>query len=498
MNICKLYPELCTKDYFAEPIITSSAVGASGSWRTTKKLDVVRRRPDTTDTTEPMRREPPPPRDPRRGPASQRDVEDFNRLVNDIRLRGKVLANKLATEKVSESMTQHKYARLSDVAYKYSYNGKNKAEKIIKKGGEYLPDSFDKFKIVESLSGKDWTVLHNTETGENVVSFRGSDPDFYKAKVLAKNPERLLNAEDWFVNLHTMMGNPERTRRYQAAQRAVPQIARELGIEPEDLIFTGHSKGGGLARRMAEIFNTTAFTFNAADNPVKDMTYVNIGPESRVRAFRTLLDPVSVGHESKTQPNHMTVERLSAKPGTEFDFIKQHDLSQFYHDNPEIRNGQVENVRTSRARNYAGGVAGAAGMLGLTESIAPVYKDARVETKEQIFMAADLAKFGPYQGLLDPGALMLDFVDFNGIRLMPEEKQKIRKALGIKEREAPESKPPWIIKTLAKATGRYKQDQELKRMFDGTKIVESHPFVEAVEKLEKSDRDYSDWIEDTS
>ncbi len=375
----------------------------------------------------------------------------------------------LGNEVVKESIEQHKYGRLSEASYRYGYGDKAGANDVISKG-DYIPDMVD-FEIIDPLSTKDYTTLRNKTTGEVVMSFRGSDTKFADVKTLMEDPSRATNVEDWWVNLHTMMGNPEKTQRYKSSTEAVRNVARTLGVEPSDIVFTGHSNGGGNARRQAEIFGAEAVTFNGADNPLKDMSNPEklggVKEGARVKAYRTYGDVVSAGHESKT-PDHMEVERLTAKAGTETNLIEQHGVDQFFHDNPKINSsGEIENVRTSKLKNFLGTAGGVAGksVLGIAgaEAFAPIYADKAVEAKEQAFLVADTGKALAFEGMLDPGATLLDAIDTMGMGLLPEEKKHIRKWLGVKEKKPPKSKPPPLITWLSKLTGRYEQDQELER-----------------------------------
>ena len=394
-------------------------------------------------------------------------LRELNETFKEFKRKGTFENIGLGTEKVNETIEQHKYSRLSDVAYKKGYNDTEGAEEIIA-NGDYIPD-FQAFQIIEPLSTKDYTVLRNGNTGEVVMSFRGSDTKFTDVKTVIENPERLANIEDWWVNLHTVMGNPERTQRYINSTKAVKTVASSLAIDPADIVFTGHSNGGGNARRQAEIFGAKAVTFNAADNPFKDMSNPEgIAEGTEVQAYRTVGDIVSAGHERLT-PEHMTVNRLNAKTGTETNLIEQHGVEQFYNDNPVVENGVIENVRTTRLRNVLGTVGGLASLAGKgtgaligAEAFAPVYEDAGEEAKSQAFLVADTGKMLAFDGLLDPGATMLDVIDTMGMGLLPSEKEHIRHSLGLNPSgPPPKSKPPALISFLAKSTGRAAQDAQL-------------------------------------
>ena len=512
-TFCEKYPELCERDIFTDyrPTKYVGNLGLPVS-RPPPRRDITDVAPppprrDITDVAPPIRRKgvielPEPNYRPRRNitdvprPRREKDnmglpikrrplpsqeeeppesaliaLKELNDKFQQLKQKGKVGALQkigLGTEKVIESLDQHKYGRLSDVAYRKGYNDTAGAEEIIA-NGDYIPDFVD-FEILPELSTKDYTVLRNSTTGEVVMSFRGSDTKFADVKTIMENPERMTNIEDWWVNAHTMMGNPERTQRYKSSTKAVRSIANSLGIEPSEIVFTGHSNGGGNARRQAEIFGAKAYTFNAADNPLKDMTNPEGAKEgTKVKAYRTIGDVVSAGHERLT-PDHMEVERLNAKTGTETNLIEQHGVEQFYHDNPKVREGVVENVRTTKLRNVLGSATGVASMFGKgalgvvgAELFAPIYEDPEEEAKSQAFLAADTVKGLAFEGMLDPGGTLVDLVDTMGMGLLPEEKAHIRDLLGIKHnnKPPPKSKPPAIVSWLAGLTGRAKEDAEL-------------------------------------
>ena len=365
-------------------------------------------------------------------------IHAVKEMQNQYKQFQKKTANKvgLGTEIVPESLEQHKFSRLSDVAYKYGYRDKSSALDIIK-NGDYIPD-FKNFRIVEPLSNKNWVVLKNRTTGEVVMSFRGSDNKFADVKTVLENPERAMNVEDWVVNAHTAMGNPEKTMRYNQALSGVDRVVETLGIEPQDIIFTGHSLGGGLARRVAEIHNAEAHVFNAADHPLIDMTHAGSGEKGKVNAYRTYGDLVSAGHETQT-PEHLKVTRLTAKPGTETNLIEQHGIEQFYYDAPVVKNGEVLSIRTSKLRNFLGTASGIAGKgvagLGAAEVFAPIYEDKSIEAKEQGFLFADTVKNLAFEGALEPGGTLVDVIDTMGMGLTPEEITGIRKMLGKESQE---------------------------------------------------------------
>lgn len=502
-TFCEKYPELCVKDTFTNYRPT----------RFESSLGIERKPPPRRDITDvPSREEytPPPRRNfmpldepnyrPRRNitpvveppPISRKDTmglpvrrkppskprdDDTPEIPESLLIAAKEAKEKLkemkieglskvglGNEKVIESIRQHKYARLADVSYAHGYGDTEKANEIIR-NGEYIPDFVD-FKILPELSTKDYTILKNSTTGEVVMSLRGSDTKFADVKTLMEDPSRAMNVEDWWVNAHTAMGNPEKTQRYKQTTKAVREVASALGIEPSEIHFTGHSNGGGNARRQAEIFGAKATTFNGADNPLKDMTNPQGAKEgTEVKAYRTYGDVVSAGHERLT-PEHMEVERLTAKAGTETNLIEQHGIEQFYHNEPKMTgSGEIENVRTGKVKNMLGTIGGTIGQgafgIGAAEAFAPIYEDSRVEAKEQAFLFADTGKALAFDGMLDPGGTFVDLIQTMGMGLQPDEVKSIRHWLGLKDHKKAKAKDPAVIKWLKKLTGRAEQDKEL-------------------------------------
>ena len=394
-------------------------------------------------------------------PEDTRASENLVKLFNKLKT-SEISKLNLGVETKTESADQHLYARLSDVAYSHGYKQSNRTIELLKKTD---------YELLPEFSTRNWAVLRNRVTKEVVMSFRGSDTKFADIKTVLADPARALNVEDWWVNMHTAIGRPELTRRYADAVRAVERVSTTLNIEPKDIIFTGHSKGGALGRRMAEIFNAKAFVFNPADTPVKDMTFPGSGEKGDVTVYRTYGDLVSLGVERGQTPEHLKIVRMTAKPGTETDLIKQHDLSQFYNEG-----GELETPRTSKLRNFLGTTSStvASGLFGLgtAELFQPVYKNQGQEAFNQGLLFGDTAKTLALEGLLDPGGTVVDLIDTMGMGLLPQEKEHIRHALGLRPAPPAQSTPPPFITALQKLSDRYKQDQLVKALQEGTPVAE--------------------------
>ncbi len=109
--------------------------------------------------------------------------------------------------------------------------------------------------------GLDYKVFENTDTGDMVVAFRGTEP---------------LSLEDWAENVEQVFGDSEQ---YEGAialgrdlQAQLDQYNAENGTNKQ-LSFTGHSLGGGLATAAALATGNEAIVFDAAG--VSDGTISN-------------------------------------------------------------------------------------------------------------------------------------------------------------------------------------------------------------------------------
>ncbi|MDX1453065.1 MAG: hypothetical protein R3183_10955 [Oleiphilaceae bacterium] len=100
--------------------------------------------------------------------------------------------------------------------------------------------------------GLDYTVFENTETGDLVVSYRGSEP---------------LSAEDWVEDAEQVFGDSEQ---YEQAVNMARDLAAQVDAynaangTDKQLSFTGHSLGGGLATASALATGKEAIVFDAA------------------------------------------------------------------------------------------------------------------------------------------------------------------------------------------------------------------------------------------
>ena len=319
---------------------------------------------------------------------------------------------KLGVQESFETIEQHKYARLAQGAYDYSYKSKAKALAGLKKTGQYIPELND-FEIIPEYSNNNFTAYKNRVTGERHFAVRGSDTKFLKPD---KNVESMLRGkglrakrgfQDWVTNLKFAIGKHHNSTRYTEGNNLLKEFAGSEGLEIKDITLSGHSLGGGLAKWLSRKYGGTAFVFNPAANPIKKfkMKSADFHSDSFVKAYRTFGDGVSLAEVTAKEPQ-MEITNLTSMPGHETSILAQHGLEeQFLPEPADVQvspetPGKIKLHRTTKFRNISGITAGTAAEIGIKNALMaipavllePEYASAAEKDYRRTETAVDIAR----------------------------------------------------------------------------------------------------------
>lgn len=409
---------------------------------------------------------------------------EYNKKLSDFKENLLKKAH-IGTEEIVEEYDQHKYGWLSQGAYMNAYENESKALKTLKEGGEYIPELND-FKIVPEHSSYNATAYINEKTGEPVFAVRGSDTEFHK---LDKNLEAIMRGKpvghrlkkgvrDWYFNLWGIArGKGTAQQEFKDIEAQYLRFQEALGVPHKEISKTGHSKAGFISEILAKKYGGKARTFNSAEHPF--LTEVPVAnPDTDIVSYRHLLDGVSSGKITKKQPSYVRVVNVNEVAGKENEVI-QHDLKRFIKKPIRIgENGELIGEQTTRLRNILGFMGGGTASLILKNAIMaipayaiqPKYKTASERRFRNFELGMDLSKGaieteGAAIFKLGEGGLpMISFGSLLGeeignmLVMIPEVRDGIDKAFGIKRKAYRFEKPPAVIHALGKLTGRAKED----------------------------------------
>jgi len=391
----------------------------------------------------------------------------------------------IGTEEIVEEYDQHKYGWLSEGAYKSAYKNKTQALKALKQGGEYIPELND-FEIIPEHSSYNATAYINKTTGEPVFAVRGSDTEFHK---LDKNLEAVMRGKpvgqrlkkgvnDWYFNLWGIArGKGTAQQEFKDIEAQYLRFQEAINKPHTEISKTGHSKGGFISEILGKKYGGKTRTFNAAEHPfITEQAVAH--PETDIVSYRHSLDGVSSGKITKKQPSHTRVVNLNEVAGKENEVI-QHDLERFIKKPVRIgENGELIGEQTTRLRNVLGFMGGGAAALTLKNAIMavpayaiqPKYKTASERRFRNFQLGMDLTKGAiETEGasllklgegglpMISMGSLLGEEIG-NMLVMIPEVRDGIDKAFGIKRKAYRFEKPPAVINAIGKLTGRAKQD----------------------------------------
>lgn len=410
--------------------------------------------------------------------------ENLSEFVENQKLGSKVIEH--SPEEVINSY-------LSQGAYETAYKGRGATKELLLEGSKLVPELGD-IKVVhkEGFTNNNHTTYYNPKTNKVYIAYRGSDGEFLDPKanlesILRGRGDRVKNATDWGVNLHTLGGKEHTTNRYRNAVKVAKEVSKFFNIPVENINLTGHSLGGGQSDHVAEVLGSKSVSFNPARNPLSTRP-VKEGTD--ITTHTTLFDPVSIPRniyeKVKGTPKHIKKNIITSALGNEGGWVNQHNLKEQFIDPLTLSEGKIKSVRTDHLRNTAGMIGSqseavgrqlAGGISGviLPYALTPNYKtkgetayrtaEAYAENiKINTALSPALFKINPAFALVDMPSLMTDIMSIDPM-FPAGSRELIREKLGLPKREVKleYQEPPKVIQFLQKLTGRYEQDQQLKQ-----------------------------------
>jgi hypothetical protein len=177
-------------------------------------------------------------------------------------------------------------------------------KQMLKASYKDAPERIDDFILDKQLSGKYGVVYYNPNTGQAVVSHRGT-----------------LENVDWFNNISYAMGSYKNTARYEIGRKMQEKAEKKYGAS--NISTIGHSQGSALARELGQ--NTKEIiTLNPAykgEKPLKN--------EYNIRSSR---DVVSIGLHGTKRGHDLLIPAKSYNPLTEhnIDILDRVDQNMMY------------------------------------------------------------------------------------------------------------------------------------------------------------------------
>jgi len=431
---------------------------------------------------------------------------------------------KLGSKVIEHTPDEVINSHLSQGAYETAYKGKEATKKLLKEGAKLVPELGD-FDIVHKgrFTNNNHTTYYNPKTKKVYIAFRGSDANFADPKanlesVLVGQGNRVKNATDWGVNLHTLAGKEHLTKRYKEAVETTKAVANFFGVPVEEVNLTGHSLGGGQSDYVAETLGAKSVSFNSARNPLSKRP-VKKGAE--ITTHTTLFDPVGLPrniHEKIVGvPDHIKKNIITSSLGEESGWVNQHNLkTQFIDPLHKLPSGEIKSVRADGLRNTAGMIGSQGEALGrqitgglggviLPYALTPEYATEKEKTyrlaenyaenaKMNIALSPALFKLNPAFALIDMPSMMTDVMSIDPM-LPTGARDLIREKLGLAKREEKLEyhEPPkiinWINKKLDPITGRYSADHQLQH-----DIVQANNLGVSLETYLKYDETEGDYF----
>ena len=319
-------------------------------------------------------------------------------------------------ETTTESVAQHKYARLAQSSYDY-FNSKGDADLVntnLKNAKYSHASDLKDFELDKELSTLDDAVLHNKVTGETVISFRGTTSNIKETKAFLK---------DWEVNSKIAF-NPksaENTRRLKNAFTNTENVIAKYG--KDNVKVVGHSQGGFVSSSVAQKLDLEGHHYNPAisvrqiNQNKKGMFFKNTAEQNIYKTHTDFASPLAYDRHIQKNFNVKTVN-YNPEITERSPFVSTHSLEQFTPAvEEEVGKGLVRVERNTIVSTFKNSL-GPAVNVGVQAYSAG--KDFKQDIKEGGGVAVETAKIG-----LDTAKNVEEYVVDNaimdaGIALAPE------------------------------------------------------------------------------
>ena len=334
--------------------------------------------------------------------------EDIKDVFNNVSPLASVLEG---VETSTESIVQHKYARLAQASYDH-FNGKVVEAGLKNTRYGYIKD-LKSFKVDKELSTVDNVVLHNSITKETCISFRGTTDDFSRTKSFFS---------DWKTNSKIAL-NPksaENTKRFKQAFTDTEKTIEKYG--KENLTVSGHSQGGNLSSLIGQRYDIESHSFQPAISVRQvNMNRVLESPTmTSQNIYRSYLDPVSPLSMDRNIRKNFNVTNVATNPEVKDGLIGTHSLQQFTPEVNAITHGAVEVERKTLVSSVKSGLGPALNIIGTGYAIEQDMKDdlktgtAIQKTGKSAISAASEVEQSLFDGEVAEGSLALAGETFGG------------------------------------------------------------------------------------
>lgn len=134
----------------------------------------------------------------------------------------------------------------------------------------YFNDPLDKRKLLDKYGKKNWTVVYDGLTNQDVTTFRSNETGEI---IIAVRGTDLRNINDLLTDLAVIGSVSSFTPRQAVIDRVVADAIRKFGKDKITLV--GHSLGSRIAINAANKFQLKAYVFNTATSPLDFLTKTN-------------------------------------------------------------------------------------------------------------------------------------------------------------------------------------------------------------------------------